>query len=78
MYFKIFNLISAVHKTIFLFQVLKFISDLGISKISLRQEDIESILDTLIFDGKVQPKLDRHCMLTHELVQSNAVELSEF
>ena len=34
-------------------QVLKFIADLGISKISLRQEDIESILDTLIFDGKV-------------------------
>jgi len=61
----------SVHKTNFLFQVLKFISDLGISKISLRQEDIESILDTLIFDGKVQPKPDRHCMLTNELVQSN-------
>jgi len=26
----------------------------GISKISLRQEDIESILDTLIYDGKVE------------------------
>jgi hypothetical protein len=34
-------------------EVLKFISDLGISKITLRQEDIESILDTLIYDGKV-------------------------
>ena len=35
-------------------EVAKFISDLGISKIELKQEDIESILDTLIFDGKVE------------------------
>jgi len=35
-------------------EVAKFISDLGISKIELKHEDIESILDTLIFDGKVE------------------------
>ena len=35
-------------------EVLKFISDLGISKIQLKQEDIESILNTLVFDGKVE------------------------
>ena len=35
-------------------EVLTFISDLGISKIQLKQEDIESILNTLVFDGKVE------------------------
>ena len=35
-------------------EVLKFISDLGISKIQLKKEDIESILNTLCFDGKVE------------------------
>lgn len=35
-------------------EVAKYISDLGISKIQLKQTDIESILDTLIFDGKVE------------------------
>lgn len=35
-------------------EVLKYISDLGISKVQLRVEDIENILDTLIYDGKVE------------------------
>ena len=35
-------------------EVLQFISDLGISKIQLKKEDIESILNTLVFDGKVE------------------------
>jgi len=35
-------------------EVLRFISDLGISKVQLRNEDIESILDTIIFDGKAE------------------------
>ena len=35
-------------------EVLNFISDLGISKIQLKQEDIESILNTLVFDRKVE------------------------
>jgi len=35
-------------------EVHKFISDLGISKVQLKMEDIENILDTLIFDGKVE------------------------
>lgn len=35
-------------------EVLAFISDLGISKVALKVEEIETILDTLIFDGKVE------------------------
>ena len=38
-------------------EVLKFISDLGISKVELSVEDIENILDTLVFDGKVEKRL---------------------
>ena len=37
--------------------VLKYISELGISKVQLKVEDIESILDTLIYDGKVEKTL---------------------
>jgi len=35
-------------------EVHKFISELGISKVQLRLEDIEAILETLVFDGKVE------------------------
>lgn len=35
-------------------EVWKFISELGISKIQLSKEDIEMILNTLIYDGKVE------------------------
>nr|XP_026692415.1 DNA-directed RNA polymerase III subunit RPC6-like [Ciona intestinalis] len=35
-------------------EVLEFISKLGISKVTLSPEDIETILNTLIYDGKVQ------------------------
>jgi len=35
-------------------EVSKYISDLGISKIELKEEDIEAILDTLIYDGKLE------------------------
>ncbi len=35
-------------------EVLGFISQLGISKVQLKAEDIETILDTLVFDGKVE------------------------
>ena len=38
-------------------EVLQYISELGISKVQLKVEDIESILDTLIFDGKVEKTL---------------------
>nr|CAD7202743.1 unnamed protein product [Timema douglasi] len=34
--------------------VWKFISELGISKVQLSVEDIETILDTLLYDGKVE------------------------
>ncbi|CAG2117973.1 unnamed protein product, partial [Medioppia subpectinata] len=40
-------------------EVLNFIKDLGISKVELSVDDIESILNTLIFDGKV----DKHVSL---------------
>jgi len=35
-------------------EVLKYISDLGISKVTLSIQDIETILDTIIFDGKAE------------------------
>ncbi|XP_001604309.1 probable DNA-directed RNA polymerase III subunit RPC6 [Nasonia vitripennis] len=35
-------------------EVWKFISDLGISKVKLSVEDLEMILNTLIYDGKVE------------------------
>lgn len=34
--------------------VWKFIKDLGISKVELSTGDIESILDTLVYDGRVE------------------------
>ncbi len=34
--------------------VLDYISNLGISKVTLKTSDIEAILNTLIFDGKVE------------------------
>ncbi|XP_076360581.1 RNA polymerase III subunit F [Tachypleus tridentatus] len=34
--------------------IWKFINELGISKVTLSAEDIEAILDTLIYDGKVE------------------------
>lgn len=35
-------------------EVWKYISELGISKVDLSMEDIETILNTLIYDGKVE------------------------
>uniref|UniRef100_H2YJT6 DNA-directed RNA polymerase III subunit RPC6 n=1 Tax=Ciona savignyi TaxID=51511 RepID=H2YJT6_CIOSA len=35
-------------------EILEFIAKLGISKVELSPEDIETILNTLIYDGKVQ------------------------
>lgn len=35
-------------------EVLKFISDLGISKVSLDEDDLETILKTVVFDGKAE------------------------
>ena len=32
--------------------VTKFITDLGISKVSLKEKDIEAILNTIVLDGK--------------------------
>ncbi|KAG7202576.1 hypothetical protein KM043_009772 [Ampulex compressa] len=38
-------------------EVWKFISDLGISKVKLSVEDLEMILNTLVYDGKVERTL---------------------
>lgn len=38
-------------------EVWKFISDLGISKVKLSVEDLEMILNTLVYDGKVEKTL---------------------
>ncbi|RZF33845.1 hypothetical protein LSTR_LSTR008968 [Laodelphax striatellus] len=35
-------------------QVCKFITELGISKVQLSEDDIKTILDTLVFDGKLE------------------------
>lgn len=35
-------------------EILKFITDLGITKVDLDVRDIEAILETLVFDGKVE------------------------
>ncbi len=35
-------------------EVLQYIDNLGISKVKLRVEDIEAILETLVYDGKVE------------------------
>ena len=48
-------------------QVLKYINDVGISKVELSIEDIESILDTLVFDGKV----DKHVSVEDSGNESN-------
>jgi len=39
-------------------EILSHISDLGISKVQLRLEDIESIMQTLIYDGKAEKSQD--------------------
>jgi len=38
-------------------EIAKYISELGISKVNLSVPDIEKILDTLIYDGKVEQRL---------------------
>ncbi|XP_071524620.1 DNA-directed RNA polymerase III subunit RPC6 isoform X1 [Panulirus ornatus] len=38
-------------------EVLKHITELGITKVELSMEDIETILETLVFDGKVERSL---------------------
>ncbi|XP_023339941.1 probable DNA-directed RNA polymerase III subunit RPC6 [Eurytemora carolleeae] len=35
-------------------EILSHISELGISKVQLRLEDIEAILQTLVYDGKAE------------------------
>ncbi|XP_054153478.1 DNA-directed RNA polymerase III subunit RPC6-like [Oppia nitens] len=47
--------------------VLKFINDVGISKVELSVDDIESILDTLVYDGKV----DKHVSTENTSTGSN-------
>ena len=38
-------------------EVWRFIKDLGISKVELSLKDIETLMETLVFDGKAESKL---------------------
>lgn len=38
-------------------EIWKYISELGISKVQLSLEDVEAILNTLVFDGKVETQI---------------------
>ncbi|XP_068084229.1 DNA-directed RNA polymerase III subunit RPC6 isoform X2 [Anabrus simplex] len=50
--------------------VWKFISDLGISKVQLSPEDMETILDTLVYDGKVERILTSDGRHLYRAIQS--------
>uniref|UniRef100_A0A0A9WBT8 DNA-directed RNA polymerase III subunit RPC6 n=1 Tax=Lygus hesperus TaxID=30085 RepID=A0A0A9WBT8_LYGHE len=49
-------------------QVCKFIADLGVSKVPLSEDDIRTILDTLLYDGKVERKLTINGEFTYRAV----------
>lgn len=52
------NLISRLNQSLVSSgDVLQFILELGISKVKLSVEDIESILDTLVYDAKVEKRV---------------------
>lgn len=38
-------------------EVLKFIKELGISRVELSEPDIETLLETLVFDGKAESQI---------------------
>lgn len=38
-------------------EVWRYISELGVSKVELSMEDVETILDTLVYDGKAERTL---------------------
>lgn len=38
-------------------EVWKFIKELGISKVDLSMKDIETLMETLVFDGKAESKV---------------------
>jgi DNA-directed RNA polymerase III subunit RPC6 len=50
--------------------VHKFISELGISKIKLDEEDLETILKTVVFDGKAQRVLQTDGSYLYKAVES--------
>lgn len=51
-------------------QVHKFITDLGISKITLDQEDLETILKTVFYDGKAERILQSDGTYLYKAVNS--------
>lgn len=50
--------------------VLKFISELGISKIKLDEEDLETILKTVVYDGRAQRVLQTDGAYLYKAVDS--------
>lgn len=51
-------------------EVWKFISDLGISKVKLSVEDLEMILNTLVYDGKVERSVSGEGNNLYRAIQS--------
>lgn len=50
-------------------EVWKFISDLGISKVKLSVEDLEMILNTLVYDGKVERNISSDGNILYRAVE---------
>ncbi|XP_049784270.1 DNA-directed RNA polymerase III subunit RPC6 isoform X1 [Schistocerca cancellata] len=50
--------------------VWKYINDLGISKVQLSVEDMETILDTLLYDGKVERSLSAEGNFLYRAIKS--------
>lgn len=55
-------------------EVWQYITDLKISKVSLTVEDIEMILDTLVYDGKVERSMVTEGSFGEQLKTYRAVE----
>lgn len=57
-------------------EVLNYINELKVSNVSLSVEDIESILETIIFDGQVE-KIVTNVRVGNDHVQKNAYRAIE-
>ena len=55
-------------------EIHQIISDLKISKVTLSVEDIEMILDTLVFDGKVEMSMEVDQSMGEQMKTYRAVE----
>lgn len=60
-------------------EVWRFIKDLGISKVELSLKDIETLLETLVFDGKAESKVSmvRESLMTDDEDDDDEEEMSK-